>query len=202
MTLQATLDTLDEPWKPLTVAVVNDYDVRVVKVRGEFTWHSHPETDELFHVLSGALTIEMAEGRRPPGRGRSVRGAAQPTAPPDRTRRRDGAAVRAQRDREHRRQSQSPERRTASGNHGLTAPSSGRDLSQQSETIPAQNADWHDSRPDGGRSADRAEQRPHLVDEEPGCSNAAKWPPRSSSFQYRMSGNRAPPSVVTARRSP
>jgi hypothetical protein len=53
--LQAALDTIDGPWQPLTVAVVNDYDVRVVvKVDGEFTWHSHPETDELFHVLSGA----------------------------------------------------------------------------------------------------------------------------------------------------
>ena len=60
--LQAALDTIDAPWSPLTVAVVNDYDVRVVKVDGDFTWHSHPETDELFLVLSGALTIEMAEG--------------------------------------------------------------------------------------------------------------------------------------------
>ena len=62
VTLQDALDTIDEPWKPLTVGVINDYDVRVVKVRGEFTWHSHPETDELFLVLSGSLTIEMAEG--------------------------------------------------------------------------------------------------------------------------------------------
>jgi len=60
--LRAALDTLDAPWTPLTVAVVNDYDVRVVKVDGDFTWHSHPETDELFLVLSGALTIEMADG--------------------------------------------------------------------------------------------------------------------------------------------
>ncbi len=60
--LQSALDTIDAPWKPLTVAVVNDYDVRVVKLAGDFTWHSHPETDELFHVLSGRLIIEMAEG--------------------------------------------------------------------------------------------------------------------------------------------
>ena len=48
--LQAALATVDAPWTPLTVAVVNDYDVRVVKVDGDFTWHSHPETDELFIV--------------------------------------------------------------------------------------------------------------------------------------------------------
>jgi mannose-6-phosphate isomerase-like protein (cupin superfamily) len=60
--LQAALDTIDAPWSPVTVAVVNDYDVRVAKVEGDFTWHSHPETDELFIVVSGTLTIEMADG--------------------------------------------------------------------------------------------------------------------------------------------
>ena len=62
MNLHAVLTTIEEPWSPLTVAVVNDYDARVVRVAGEFDWHSHPETDELFLVLSGAMTIEMAEG--------------------------------------------------------------------------------------------------------------------------------------------
>jgi oxalate decarboxylase/phosphoglucose isomerase-like protein (cupin superfamily) len=47
---------------PRTIAVVNDYDVRVVKVGGEFSRHSHPETDEFFLVLSGALTIRMDRG--------------------------------------------------------------------------------------------------------------------------------------------
>lgn len=42
--------------------MVNDYDVRVVKVLGEFTRHSHPESDECFLVLAGALTIRMDEG--------------------------------------------------------------------------------------------------------------------------------------------
>jgi mannose-6-phosphate isomerase-like protein (cupin superfamily) len=60
--LADALATLDQPWQPLTVAVLNDYDVRVVKVSGEFTRHSHPETDELFLVLSGSLTIRMDDG--------------------------------------------------------------------------------------------------------------------------------------------
>lgn len=38
---------------------MNDYDVRVVKAHGEFTWHSHPDTDELFLVVGGSLTIRM-----------------------------------------------------------------------------------------------------------------------------------------------
>jgi mannose-6-phosphate isomerase-like protein (cupin superfamily) len=50
---------LEQPWSPLTVATMNDYDVRVVKAFGEFTRHTHPETDELFLVLRGSLTIKM-----------------------------------------------------------------------------------------------------------------------------------------------
>lgn len=60
--IHATLSAVTEHWSPRTIAVVNDYDVRVVKVLGEFTRHSHPETDEFFLVLSGSLTIRMDEG--------------------------------------------------------------------------------------------------------------------------------------------
>jgi mannose-6-phosphate isomerase-like protein (cupin superfamily) len=52
----------DEHWSPRTIAVVNDYDARVVRVLGEFTRHRHVETDEFFLVLSGRLTIRMDEG--------------------------------------------------------------------------------------------------------------------------------------------
>ena len=60
--LRTVLDTLDEPWSPRTVSTLNDYDIRVVKTRGEFTRHAHPDTDEFFLVLSGTLTIRMDEG--------------------------------------------------------------------------------------------------------------------------------------------
>jgi mannose-6-phosphate isomerase-like protein (cupin superfamily) len=60
--IQAVLSDVNEHWSPRTVAVVNDYDVRVVKVQGEFIPHSHPETDEFFLVLSGGLTIRMEDG--------------------------------------------------------------------------------------------------------------------------------------------
>ncbi len=53
------LRTFEEPWSPRTVALLNDYDVRVVKTKGEFTRHSHPDTDEFFLVLSGSLTIRL-----------------------------------------------------------------------------------------------------------------------------------------------
>lgn len=62
VTLASVLATFDEPWSPRTVSTMNDYDVRVVKARGEFTRHSHPDTDELFLVLNGSLTIKMDDG--------------------------------------------------------------------------------------------------------------------------------------------
>lgn len=60
--LATALATLTGPWSPLTVATLNDYDVRVVRTEGEFTPHSHPETDELFLVLTGELTIRLDAG--------------------------------------------------------------------------------------------------------------------------------------------
>jgi mannose-6-phosphate isomerase-like protein (cupin superfamily) len=60
--LAAVLASIQQPWQPRTVAVLNDYDVRVVRTHGEFTRHSHPETDEVFLVLSGSLTIRLDDG--------------------------------------------------------------------------------------------------------------------------------------------
>ena len=60
--LAAVLEQIRQPWQPRTVAVLNDYDLRVVRTQGEFTRHSHPETDEVFLVLSGSLTIRMDDG--------------------------------------------------------------------------------------------------------------------------------------------
>jgi mannose-6-phosphate isomerase-like protein (cupin superfamily) len=60
--LHAVLASFDEPWSPRTVATVNDYDVRVVHAKGEFTPHRHPETDEFFLVLSGELVLRGEGG--------------------------------------------------------------------------------------------------------------------------------------------
>lgn len=56
------LASVTDCWSPVTVATVNDYDVRVVEVKGEFTPHRHPETDEFFLVLAGELAIKMEGG--------------------------------------------------------------------------------------------------------------------------------------------
>lgn len=59
--LEAMLARFTEHWLPKKIAQVNDYDIRIVKVQGEFTWHQHPDTDELFLVVSGQLTIQMRD---------------------------------------------------------------------------------------------------------------------------------------------
>jgi mannose-6-phosphate isomerase-like protein (cupin superfamily) len=50
-----------EQWAPQRIATVNDYDVRIAKVQGEFVWHAHPETDEFFLVVDGVLTIRLRD---------------------------------------------------------------------------------------------------------------------------------------------
>ena len=59
--LDAMLGRFTEHWSPKKIAQVNDYDVRIVKVQGEFTWHRHADTDEFFLVLRGQLTIQMRD---------------------------------------------------------------------------------------------------------------------------------------------
>lgn len=60
--LAARLATFDETWSPRTVASFNGHDVMVVKVLGEFTWHSHADTDDFFLVLSGEIDIQLRDG--------------------------------------------------------------------------------------------------------------------------------------------
>jgi len=55
------LATFSEYWSPRTIAQLNDYDVMVVKVKNEFVWHRHEETDDLFLVLKGQLDIQMRD---------------------------------------------------------------------------------------------------------------------------------------------
>lgn len=59
--LQHALARITEHWQPHRLTSGNDYDVKVVKVAGEFVWHSHPDTDELFLVLQGRLTIQLRD---------------------------------------------------------------------------------------------------------------------------------------------
>ena len=53
---------LSEQWQPRVVAEMNDYQFKVVRLEGDFVWHSHPETDEAFIVLEGELRIDFRDG--------------------------------------------------------------------------------------------------------------------------------------------
>lgn len=60
--LAEKLTKFDEHWSPKIVGSFNGHDLMVVKVKGEFVWHSHPDTDDFFQVLKGSIRIEMREG--------------------------------------------------------------------------------------------------------------------------------------------
>ena len=59
--LAEKLNLFSEHWSPKTVAQLNDYEIKIVKIQGEFVWHSHQDTDELFLILSGQLTIQLRD---------------------------------------------------------------------------------------------------------------------------------------------
>ena len=60
--LAEKLTKVTDHWSPKIVARYNDNDIMVVKVQGEFVWHSHEDTDDFFLVLSGRLTIRTERG--------------------------------------------------------------------------------------------------------------------------------------------
>jgi mannose-6-phosphate isomerase-like protein (cupin superfamily) len=51
-----------DTWSPKVVARLNDYEVKLVRLDGEFVWHAHEDTDELFLVFDGELTIQLRDG--------------------------------------------------------------------------------------------------------------------------------------------
>ena len=60
--LAAKFALIAEQWAPKIIGRVDDYDVKIVKLEGEFVWHQHADADELFLVVEGALTIELRDG--------------------------------------------------------------------------------------------------------------------------------------------
>jgi len=49
-------------WAPRIIAQMNDYHFKLVKIQGEFVWHSHADTDEVFIVIGGAMKIYLRDG--------------------------------------------------------------------------------------------------------------------------------------------
>ena len=57
-----SFEGVSEPWSPRIIASMNDVYFKIARIHGEFVWHSHPETDEAFLVLDGAMRIEFHDG--------------------------------------------------------------------------------------------------------------------------------------------
>ena len=67
--LEDKLSKFSEHWSPKVIAEMNDYQFKLVRIEGEFVWHDHPDTDEVFIVIEGTMkiefedrTIELSEG--------------------------------------------------------------------------------------------------------------------------------------------
>ena len=59
--LRNKLAAFSEHWSPRVVAEMNDYQFKHAKLKGEFVWHAHADTDEVFIVLEGAMTLEFRD---------------------------------------------------------------------------------------------------------------------------------------------
>jgi mannose-6-phosphate isomerase-like protein (cupin superfamily) len=60
--LKEKFSKFSEHWQPRVIAQLNDYHVKIAKIQGDFVWHSHPETDELFLIVDGELRIDFRDG--------------------------------------------------------------------------------------------------------------------------------------------
>ena len=62
LNFQEKLAKFSDHWSPKVIAEMHDYQFKLVKVHGDFVWHEHADTDEVFIVLKGQLTIQFRDG--------------------------------------------------------------------------------------------------------------------------------------------
>jgi mannose-6-phosphate isomerase-like protein (cupin superfamily) len=60
--LSEKFNAFSDHWAPRVIAEMNDYQFKLVKISGEFVWHQHADTDEVFIVIEGAMRIELRDG--------------------------------------------------------------------------------------------------------------------------------------------
>ena len=58
---KAKMAAFSDHWAPKVIAQMNDYQFKLVKIQGEFVWHRHADTDEVFIVLDGEMAIELRD---------------------------------------------------------------------------------------------------------------------------------------------
>lgn len=59
--LREKLSMFSDHWSPKVITELNDYQIKLVKIQGDFIWHNHKETDELFFVIEGEMMIEFKD---------------------------------------------------------------------------------------------------------------------------------------------
>ena len=57
--LKEKLSKFSDHWSPKIIAEMNDYQFKLVKIKGDFVWHNHADTDEVFIVVEGKMKIEF-----------------------------------------------------------------------------------------------------------------------------------------------
>jgi mannose-6-phosphate isomerase-like protein (cupin superfamily) len=62
ISLTEKLAKFTDHWQPRVIAEMNEYQFKIVKIEGDFVWHSHPDTDETFLVIEGELRIDFRDG--------------------------------------------------------------------------------------------------------------------------------------------
>jgi len=60
--LKEKMSKFSDHWSPKIIAQMNDYHFKLVKFKGDFVWHRHHDTDEVFMVLDGKMSIEFRDG--------------------------------------------------------------------------------------------------------------------------------------------
>jgi len=59
--LKDKLSMFSDHWSPKIITEMNDYQIKLVKIKGDFVWHNHEDTDELFFVIKGKMYIEFKD---------------------------------------------------------------------------------------------------------------------------------------------
>ena len=57
--IKKKFDLFNDYWNPKIIGKINNHDVKLAKVKGEFVWHNHKNEDELFFIIKGKLNIEF-----------------------------------------------------------------------------------------------------------------------------------------------
>ena len=72
ISLAEKFSQIDKPWTPRIAGRVNDCDVKLAKIEGEFVWHSHADEDEMFLVVKGRMTMRFRDGEQVLGPGEII----------------------------------------------------------------------------------------------------------------------------------